>query len=85
MGSANPAMEPVYLETGLEPEFFFTHSRTEDAGNGNVRVFCYVEKRKGQFVLLYTAVIPAVRLATIARRGMSASTMTFAEMDSPAH
>ncbi len=81
MGSINSATEPIYIETGMEPEFFMTHSRTEDAGNGNVRIFCYCERRRGQFILLYTVVVPAVKLAGIARRGLGASNLAFENLE----
>lgn len=73
MASTKPAAERQYVETGGEPEYFCTHTRAETAGNGNVRVFCYAEKRRNEFHLLYTVVIPSRSLAEIARRGLAAS------------
>jgi hypothetical protein len=65
--------ERNYIETGAEPEFFVTHTRTEAASGGNVRIFCYSERHKNEFQLLYIAVVPAKELAEIARRGLAAS------------
>lgn len=66
-------IERNFIETGTEPEFFVTHTRTEAASGGNVRIFCYSERHKGEFQLLYIAVVPAKELAEIARRGLAAS------------
>ena len=62
-----------YFETGSEPEFFVTHTKIESAGGGNLRIFCYVERHKGQLHLLYTAIVPPKALAMMARTSMSAA------------
>ncbi len=73
MGSANAEAMREFFETGSEPEYFCTFTRTMDAGNGNVRIFCYAERYKGQFHLLYTCVIPSPKLAGMGRRAVEAS------------
>ena len=72
-GGVRMATEPQYFETGSEPEYFVTHTRVEAASAGNVRVFCYAERRKGEFHLLYSVVIPNKEMAEIARRGLMAA------------
>lgn len=68
-----PAQNREFIETGREPEYFCTFTRTEPAGNGNVRIFCYAERHKDQFHLLYTVIVPAQALAGMGRRAMEAS------------
>jgi len=50
--------ERIYVESGLEPEFFICGEiKTEDAGGGNIRVMHYAHKR-GDLVLQFTEVVP---------------------------
>ncbi len=69
-----PKPNREFFETGREPEYFVTFTKTEPAGNGNVRVFCYSERHPGEFHLLYTAICPAAKLAVMGRRAIAAST-----------
>jgi hypothetical protein len=66
-------IERQFVETGAEPEFFVNHTRIEVAAGGNVRIFCYSERHKGEFHLLYIAVVPAKELAEMSRRSLAAS------------
>lgn len=64
--------EPVFFESGNEKEYFVTKIRTEDAGNGNVRVYAYRVNHGNEWHLLYTAVVPALELTEMGRQCVAA-------------
>lgn len=73
MGHAKPQPVGELFETGTEPEFFITDTRLEDAGGGNVRIFCYARRKLNELHLLYTVVVPAESLVAMARKAMHAA------------
>ena len=74
MGSVVARPDREFHENGSEPEFFVSYTRVEAAAPGLVRIFCYAERRKGQFHLVYTALVPSAALAIIGRKSVEVST-----------
>lgn len=72
MANRAPKPEREYFELGGEPEFFITDTRIEQAGGGNLRLYCYRQQRS-ELHLVYTTVIPAASLASLARIAMQAA------------
>jgi hypothetical protein len=63
-----------YFETGGEPEYFVTHTRTEQASEGNVRIFHYAKRGERNLHLLFTTIVPIKELVGFARLELAAAT-----------